>query len=174
MDTKGIIISTMEQLLKSKSFNKITVQDILDKAKVSRATFYRHFPDKYAVMNSYYEQLIQSSFSDKSLSSEERIYRIVDIVTEHKESFSGVVDVSGVNSFKNFVFNCAKTFNLNCYMQKHNLQDRKKIPPEIEMMAEFLAAGCSHLIDKWMINDPNVSTSAIYDCIMKTYPDEFI
>ena len=53
MDTKGIIIEAMKQLLAEQRFDKITVQNIIDRAHCSRGTFYRHFKDKYDIMNYY-------------------------------------------------------------------------------------------------------------------------
>jgi AcrR family transcriptional regulator len=43
------ICTAMAQLLAEKSFLKITVRDIMDKAEIQRATFYRYFRDKYEV-----------------------------------------------------------------------------------------------------------------------------
>ena len=44
------IQTAMVHLLKSKPFEKITVQDILDETPVSRATFYKHYRDKYEIV----------------------------------------------------------------------------------------------------------------------------
>lgn len=39
------------QLLREKSFDELTVQAITARATVNRATFYAHFPDKYALLD---------------------------------------------------------------------------------------------------------------------------
>lgn len=43
------ICNAMAALLAEKSFLKITVRDIMEKAEIQRATFYRYFRDKYEV-----------------------------------------------------------------------------------------------------------------------------
>lgn len=43
--TKLAIVDTFWQLLEEKPYNKITVQDIVDKCQVNRNTFYYHFQD---------------------------------------------------------------------------------------------------------------------------------
>lgn len=48
--TDKAIQTAMVHLLKSKPFEKITVQDILDETPVSRATFYKHYRDKYEIV----------------------------------------------------------------------------------------------------------------------------
>ena len=45
-DITNALLAVMER----KSFEKISVQDILDEALINRATFYLHFPDKYSVL----------------------------------------------------------------------------------------------------------------------------
>jgi AcrR family transcriptional regulator len=46
---RQIICNAMADLLFEKPFLKITVRDIMDKAEIQRATFYRYFRDKYEV-----------------------------------------------------------------------------------------------------------------------------
>ena len=48
--TDKAILQAMVSLLKKKSFEKITVQDILEETPVTRATFYAHYHDKYEVV----------------------------------------------------------------------------------------------------------------------------
>lgn len=43
--TKTLIVDTFWQLLEEKPYNKITVQDIVDRCHVNRNTFYYHFQD---------------------------------------------------------------------------------------------------------------------------------
>lgn len=60
--TDQAIIDAMIAILNHKSFEKITVQDILEEAGISRGTFYAHYPDKYAVvekMQDIYKELLE-------------------------------------------------------------------------------------------------------------------
>lgn len=57
--TDRAIIDALIRLLKTDSFDHITVQNILDETPVTRATFYAHFHDKYEVAERMQEMYIQ-------------------------------------------------------------------------------------------------------------------
>jgi AcrR family transcriptional regulator len=57
--TRGLIERAFEELLGEKGFQALTVQDIADRATVNRATFYAHFEDKYALLDSYIRESFQ-------------------------------------------------------------------------------------------------------------------
>jgi len=49
--TRSLILQAFGELLAEKGFEAISVQDVTDKADINRATFYKHFADKYALLN---------------------------------------------------------------------------------------------------------------------------
>ncbi len=50
--TRQLLQRAFLDLYQEKSFSLITVQDIAERATVNRVTFYAHFEDKYALMDS--------------------------------------------------------------------------------------------------------------------------
>lgn len=49
--TRQLITSAFDQLIATKNFDQITVKDITNLATINRATFYRHFLDKYELVD---------------------------------------------------------------------------------------------------------------------------
>jgi len=49
--TKDHILNSFNRLLREHHFEEITVKMIMEESGVSRSTFYRHYFDKYDVMN---------------------------------------------------------------------------------------------------------------------------
>ena len=56
--TRQLLQDALKRLLEQKDFDKITIQDITEAATLNRATFYAHYPDKFALL----EELIRVSF----------------------------------------------------------------------------------------------------------------
>jgi len=49
--TRNLILNAFMELLPTKGFKSLTVRGITEVAGVNRATFYAHFPDKYALLD---------------------------------------------------------------------------------------------------------------------------
>ena len=49
--TRGLLEQAFMEVVAEKGFQSVSVQDITDRAGVNRATFYAHFPDKYALLD---------------------------------------------------------------------------------------------------------------------------
>jgi AcrR family transcriptional regulator len=57
--TRQLLFKAFTELLAEKGFRALSVQDIAERATVNRATFYAHFEDKYALMESYIREGFQ-------------------------------------------------------------------------------------------------------------------
>lgn len=57
--TRRFLEEAFADLLKEKGFQALTVQEITDRAMVNRATFYAHFEDKYALLDSFIREGFQ-------------------------------------------------------------------------------------------------------------------
>ena len=60
--TDKAIKQSLITLLKSKPFEKITIQDILDETPVTRSTFYKQYHDKYERAEKMQEEFFDSLF----------------------------------------------------------------------------------------------------------------
>jgi AcrR family transcriptional regulator len=67
--TRALILSSFEALLSEKGFESISVQDVTDKAGINRATFYAHFPDKYALLDYSISHLFMQEIEKRTLNA---------------------------------------------------------------------------------------------------------
>ncbi len=63
--THKLLFDALTFLLSEKNFDNINITDICDKAMVHRTTFYKHFEDKYHLLDSLISQLVKN-FEEKS------------------------------------------------------------------------------------------------------------
>ena len=56
--TRHLLQDALRRLLEEKEFDKVTIQDITEAATLNRATFYAHYPDKFALLG----ELIRVNF----------------------------------------------------------------------------------------------------------------
>ena len=86
-DIRKKLSEAMEYLLSRKNLDDIPVSEIAKMAGVSRRTFYRHFCDKYELVNWYYDEFYEESFGsivlgaglEEALTQCLKIYRQKDV-----------------------------------------------------------------------------------------------
>ncbi len=171
MDTKKIIIDSFQNLLANRKFESITVQDILDEAHCARGTFYRHFKDKYDVMNSFYYTLSQQIHSDPTLGGRQQLRMIIDSLIENAHYFKKVTDTQGANGFQMFVKTYSREYFLGIY--REHTQPDGPIPDRIFFMADFLSAGYSSVLKEWIIHRNGLSEDELTECLYAMTPKEF-
>ncbi len=70
LKTRKLIKDTFSEMLsEKKEINKITVSELAQRANISRATFYAHFDDIYAVAEEFKTELFDALFSNEELGS---------------------------------------------------------------------------------------------------------
>ena len=67
--TRGLILRAFEDLLAEKNFESISVQDVTEKAQINRATFYAHFPDKFALLDHSISQMFRQEIEKRTLNA---------------------------------------------------------------------------------------------------------
>lgn len=67
--TRALIEQAFDELLAEKAFQTISVQDIAERAKINRSTFYAHFTDKYALLESSITQIFRQELERRTLSA---------------------------------------------------------------------------------------------------------
>ncbi|AIQ59410.1 TetR/AcrR family transcriptional regulator [Paenibacillus borealis] len=88
--TRQLILDSFAEQLNTMDFNAITIQDITRKATINRATFYAHFPDKYALLESFlsdaFTELVLRKIDDQATLTEETLHTLVAALCDYHES----------------------------------------------------------------------------------------
>ena len=96
------ILLALNRLIIRTDMNNITTEKIVQEAKISRATFYRYFKDKYDVLNRNYKELLDSCMNQSS-NYRELFFRMYQYAQQKWSDFHRAFSTSGVNSFENYI-----------------------------------------------------------------------
>jgi len=147
MDVKKHMREAMYRLLLKDSIEDISVNMILNESGVARTTFYRHYKDKYDLMNSYYETYFIETLSDASDKSWFDVtLTIITFVCTNRQYYSNAFKVEGINSCSDFFYNHSLWFAAKCYMER---KPATELTIEEEAAIVFYSAGCLQLIKQW-------------------------
>lgn len=87
--SKMLIISAFRELMEHDKFDSITTSGIIEKSGVSRATFYKHFGDKYDLLESIVrEEIIGTCFYEVERSVAERELEVLRCFSQHKKFYA--------------------------------------------------------------------------------------
>ena len=99
------IIEAFNKCIAQKSFEKITVQEICDGASVSKTTFYRHFRDKYDVMNANFSRFMGGFIEEGNCKSyRDLIYLLLVTANARFEPLRRAFEAVGYNSLNHFIY----------------------------------------------------------------------
>lgn len=93
--SRKMIRQAFFEILKEKSFEKITVTDIVKRADVNRSTFYAHYPDVMGVVEEIQEEILEYTqnfmdninFKDFYENPKPHLQSIVKLVAENSELY---------------------------------------------------------------------------------------
>lgn len=165
---KGLAES-LEQLLKTRKIDSITVSDISQEAGISRTTFYRYFSDKFELMNWAY-----TCYMDELSNKYRHIqcyYRLMLDQTRFFESrkdfFNKTIGYDGQNSFF-FHF----TMNMEEYLSRNlKLLLNHELTARDGYIIRGYAAGVYKIISEWILSGCVQSPQYITELVIEMMPE---
>ncbi|RXZ82103.1 TetR/AcrR family transcriptional regulator [Paenibacillaceae bacterium] len=85
--TLNLIRDAFISLMDEKGFDQITVQDITKRAEINRATFYRHYQDKYDLLEKIVDGMLNQFQSAFQLPSDFEVHHFVKDYDTPPDSF---------------------------------------------------------------------------------------
>ncbi|WP_248705898.1 TetR/AcrR family transcriptional regulator [Convivina praedatoris] len=112
--TNEKIENTLLQLLDKMPFNKVSVNNICELAAINRSTFYRHYVDKYQVLDDIEQKILQqlraisssefeqsTSVSDLAVNLEAIIQQMLAVVEANQSTLFLLLNQNGDANFQN-------------------------------------------------------------------------
>ena len=154
--TKESLIRSFGELLSEQLFENITINEICDRAGIRRATFYKHFNDKFDFL-AYYIRSLREKFARENAAvtapDSTKKYFI-----EYAREFINFLDSN--EDFVNNVLKSSLSANIISIIVQENINDTKRmlnksislglmVPASVETTASMLTGGVATVILIW-------------------------
>ena len=167
--TKQHIWESFYELSGKMPFDKITVERIIARSGVSKATFYRHFRDKYDVLNynslAIAERLIGfkecKSWKDFLLLMFQEIEREI---VYYRRAFK----TSGQNAHSQFLYKYSFGIVRECYLTTYHKEELT--PREYYMIAHY-CHGCVDALEEWLKEPEGMSAEQMAELFYSVMPE---
>ena len=160
--TKKAICRAFAELLVEKELHKITVREIIEKADISRVTFYNHYLDVYDLHDKFEESIMLEMASLvlelESLPYSEVFSKIIGFVDENRAAFRMIFSPNGTNKMRFRMGTLLEGLLRQIYFEKNEgaAGDRN-----VDYMIYYRAQGMILVIQKWVLDDFKESAEVI-------------
>ena len=95
---KDILANSLLELLKTKSFKRITINDIVLNCSTTRQTFYNYFQDKYDVIHFIYSKHsdICYLYLGNNYTWYDACFKVLNTMREEKPFYTNVINIDEI------------------------------------------------------------------------------
>lgn len=169
-ETLFLFAKAIKSLIKKQPLDKITVTDIVSTAGKTRQTFYRHFQDKYDLVNWYFEKLVLKSFEEMNQggSLQEALNLKFAFIEQEHAFFKEAFKSNDYNNLIHYDFCCIYDFYKN-YIYKNI---GKTLSSDIDFLLNMYCRGSVDMTVEWVLNDIPIKKEEIVSYLIEAIPDK--
>lgn len=162
--TRKLLWEALMAALAERAFAEITVQDICERAMVHRTTFYKHYADKYDLLEKGMRQMFDSLVGDEdhlppSAFSVENppphFVRLFEHAAQHQQFYRLMLRGEGIGRFQKLVKEHIVEAASGKICKLTPTNQHVEVP--IEMHAHVMAGAALSLLTWWLENDMPLS-----------------
>lgn len=165
LKSKAWITESLLTLMKEKDFDKITITEMINKADLTRQTFYRNFESKENVLYEYVSKLYKDCFDEIDKMSEKNIRNIFITYFDYWHK---------TKDFLLLVIKCKLNYNImdfyypfmSDYFDKSIMNLHGKSTTEIGYIKYFLFGGLVQVKTHWMENGFKETPEELADLVL--------
>ena len=168
--TKQQIWEAFYGLCRTIPFRKITVEMVVRECGISKATFYRHFKDKYDVLNYNSTAIAARIIGERPCKDwHEFLFYMFEEIDKEKQYYRKAFLTSGQNAHSSFLYEYSHSVVKSNYMQFNSLSEMTK---EEEFMIAHYCYGCVAIIEDWLNDSSRLSTIQMADLFCELMPEK--
>lgn len=153
--TRKMLCKALMDLLQTTPFDKLSVNDICERAEVHRATFYNHFSDKNDLLNfaldDLQEELFEKCIENRNFSSQKEMYMalvecVMDFMSQRREKLKLIFNNS-VDKISILVSTTLRR-SIRYLLGKNKCKQDFAIP--IDIIVDFYTGGIGMIGLNWL------------------------
>ncbi|RZI01297.1 TetR family transcriptional regulator [Staphylococcus condimenti] len=149
--TRKLLLGGLYELLEEKEFSKLTIDQICDRSMVHRTTFYKHFHDKYELLEVLLNNLSEEFFSYDFKERINHPFRVKENAFEGSKDFHRIlIKQKEDKEFNDLIF--SHFIKLIQQDVKDNINLIEKDPSVPDDLVFYLYGGAIKGFSKWIEN----------------------
>lgn len=160
------ILLALNRLIARMDMEKITTEKIVEEAKISRATFYRYFKDKYDVLNRNYKELLDGCLRQCG-GYRELFTLLYRHAREEWSDFHRAFSTTGVNSFENYISRYSRSVVEQITSEN---RDGQGLTSKEQLQLDVFCRGISDMYKKWTLGQYALDADAAADALFAMMP----
>jgi AcrR family transcriptional regulator len=161
--TRSLLSNALVALIQEKSIDKITVQEVLDRAAVGRSTFYLHYRDTDDLFLCVLEDGLET-WTTALTRKQEKSYRVAPVaeffahVGDAKKLYRALVDSARIHAF----FELAQGYFARSIARRlNNMGLKNLVESELDARSHALAGNLLSLLKWWLDRGARESPKAM-------------
>lgn len=170
--TKKALFDAFMNLLKEKSFDEITINELCDTAGIRRATFYKHYADKFDFLTAY-TRLLRDRF-DSLIWKGNQTALTPDYYVAYAKSlvhFINENDIAINNLCKSNLFPSVlaiimeQNYKDTCQRLRVSVAEGLKLSASVEITAAMCTGGVAAAINTWLTSNKSIDINVLSEQI---------
>ena len=155
--TKKALFTAFVELVREKAIDEITVNELCESAGIRRATFYKHYADKYDFLTAFtcflrdnFDQAMRKNGAP-SLTTDYYVAYSKRIVTFICENEKAIDNIYNSNIFPTVMYTIVdQNYKDTCERLRASVAAGMKLSASVEVVASMCAGGVGATICRWL------------------------
>ena len=170
--TKKALFSAFLTLIQEKAIDELTVNELCDVAGIRRATFYKHYSDKYDFLTAYtchlrdnFDKAMRKN-GDHALTTDYYVAYAKRIVKFISENEIAIDNIYKSNLFPNVMYTIVEqNYKDTCERLNASIAQGMKLSASVEVIASMCSGGVGATICHWLEKGKNKSPDELAEQI---------
>ena len=169
--TKARLLTSFRTLLTEKNFEDITINEICDVADIRRATFYKHFTDKYAFFKFFvgslrrqFDAMLTKKKTSQSTDSDyyvEYLKAMIEFLSENEAMVNNALESSAFPMLIDVIKE--KNYEDTCDKLRESERNGLRLPASIEITATMMTGAVAEVILRWFRSGKSIPKSKVIE-----------